>query len=193
MEALKDMFATITLQDVIAFLSFVAVVIGGGFALYQWRIGIKQKRAETVEKLIKTVRDDMDIATIMDIVDWDKGFFYNGKFRLKDESFRKALRGISDEELFKMIDRTLAHFSYICYLKNLNLIKSKDMRNFEYEIRRLADNVHIANYLHSLHLWSESLGVSMSFSFLLDYCVVKGYFTEDIKDRYSSKYINWLL
>jgi len=193
MEVLKDMLAKITLQDVVAFLSFVAVVIGGGFALHQWRIGIKQKRAETVEKLIKSVRDDMDIATIMDIVDWDKGFCYNGEFRLKDEGLRKTMGGISNEELFKMIDRTLAHFSYICYLKNLNLIKSKDMRNFEYEIRRLADNGHIANYLHSLHLWSESLGVSMSFSFLLDYCIVKGYFTEDIKDRNSSKYTNWLL
>lgn len=193
MEVLKDLLATITLQDIIALLSFVAVVIGGGFALHQWRISIKQKRAETVEKLIKTVRDDRDIATIMDIVDWDDGFYYYGKFSIEPTTLRESLTDITEEELFKMIDRTLAHFSYICYLKELHLITSKDMRNFEYEIRRLADNEHIANYLHSLHLWSNSLGVSMSFSFLLEYCVGKGYFTEDIRDKHSKKYINCLL
>ena len=77
--------------------------------------------------------------------------------------------------LFKKIDKTLAHFSYICYLKKINILTKKDMRHFDYEIQRLADNEHIANYLHSLYHWSSDLGVTMSFSFLLDYCIRKKY------------------
>lgn len=192
MEFIKDLFKDPTLQDVISIASLFAMVIGGCFALHQWKKGLRQKRAETIEQLIKTVRDNEDIASIMDIIDWDNGFYYDGKFHLYEDTGIANLKDISDEDLFKKIDKTLIHFSYICYLRNQNILSCKDMRHFDYEIQRLADNQHIANYLHSLYHWSAYLGATMSFSFLLNYCINKKYLFREIKRAKTSKYYNYL-
>ncbi len=188
MEFTKNLFSEISIQDIVAIASFAAVVVGGCFAIYQWSKGSIYKRAETVKDLIVVVRDDEDISTIMDIIDWDSGLYYDGKFHLKNAMNRKALCDISDDDLFKKVDKTLAHFSYICYLKNQRALTKKDMRIFEYEIRRLIDNENIANYLYTLHHWSNSLNVKMSFSFLVDYCLEKKYISPDFKNIKSGKY-----
>lgn len=192
MEFIKNLFFEISIQDIISIASFFAVVIGGCFALYQWSKNSIYKRAEIVESLIVTVRDDEDISTILDIIDWNSGLHYDGKFHLEGISNRKALLDISDDDLFKKIDKTLAHFSYICYLKYQRALTKKDMRNFEYEIRRLVDNENIANYLYSLYHWSKSLNVKMSFSFLIDYCLDKKYISSDFKSLKSEKYVQFL-
>lgn len=192
MDFIKNLFFEISIQDIISIASFFAVVIGGCFALYQWSRNSIYKRAEIVERLIVTVRDDEDISTILDIIDWNSGLHYDGNFHLEGIANRKALFDISDEDLFKKIDKTLAHFSYICYLKYQRALTKKDMRNFEYEIRRLVDNENIANYLYSLHHWSKSLNVKMSFSFLIDYCLDKKYISSDFKSLKSEKYVQFL-
>ncbi len=192
MEMLKILLKDVSIQDIVSIVTFFAMIIGGCFALYQWRKGLCQRRSETVHILIKTVRDNEDIASIMDVIDWDKGFSYDGNFHICKDISLNDLKNISDDELSKKIDKTLVHFSYICYLKKLNILTHKDMRHFDYEIRRLADNKHIANYLHTLYHWSTYLGVSMSFSFLLDYCVRKNYLLKEIKEIKTLNYHNYL-
>ena len=59
MESLSCLFKDIGIQDILSIATFIAMVIGGCFALYQWRKGLCQKRAETVHILIKTVRDNV--------------------------------------------------------------------------------------------------------------------------------------
>ena len=174
-------------------ISLVIAIIGGSFALYQWTKSNTYKRGDIVESLIETINDDQDIATIMDICDWNDGFIYNGKFSISKAASRSDLVGMSSEELFKKIDRTLAHFSYICYLKSSKALTKKEMRIFNYKIRRLADNMHIANYLFSLYHWSDSLGVQMSYIYLADYCIKKGYLHKDFKERTSKHYKQMLL
>ena len=80
MESLSCLFKDIDIQDILSIATFIAMLIGGCFALHQWRKGLCQKRAETVHILIKTVRDNEDIASIMDIIDWDEGFFMTVNF-----------------------------------------------------------------------------------------------------------------
>ena len=193
MEFVENLLNNITLQDIIEIASLITVIVGGCFALHQWSKGNIYKRAEIVEKLIVTVRDCDDIATVMDMIDWDSGFYYDHKFHLTEEALHSSiLRGVSDTDFFKKIDKTLAHFSYICYLKEQHTLTKKDMRNFEYKIRRLIDNQHIANYLYSLYHWSASLGVKMSFSFLINYCIKEKYVSSDFKTLDSPNYICYL-
>lgn len=182
----------IILQDIVGFSTLFFGIIGGGFALYQWRKSNVYKRGEIVKTLIEKVRDDEDIATIMDIIDWNKGFGYNGKFYIKEYTDRTSVVSMKDDELFKKIDKTLSHFSYICYLKYHHTLTDKDMKIFEYEIRRLVDNENVVNYLYSLFHWSSALNVAMSFEYLIKYCIKKGYIKNDFKEVYSKHYIQYI-
>lgn len=160
---------------IVSIITLFFMFCGGCFALWQWRKGLLYKRTEIVRSLIEDVRQDATVSTIIDIIDWNEGFSYNGKFVINKGAARQIFRDISEDELFKMIDHTLSIFSYICYLKLVRTIQKKDMRFFEYGIHRLIDNPHIANYLYSLYHWSEELGVSTSFSYLIEYGLKKKY------------------
>lgn len=166
---------------IVSIISLTFVFIGGCFALWQWYKSLVYKRAEIVQKLIDNVRCNKSVSTIMDMIDWNEDFVYNGKFQVDKNTTRNTLKNFSDDDLFKMIDQTLSTFSYICYLKKVHTITGKDMRFFEYEIRRLVDNPHIANYLYSLYHWSKSLGVEMSFSYVINYCIKKKYLDKSFK------------
>lgn len=169
-------------------ISLVLAVIGGFFALQQWRKSNIYKRGEIVENLIKTVRDDEDIATIMDVVDWNGGIEYDGKFYISQAVERSDLNQLDNEELFKKVDKALAHFSYVCYLRSQKTLTKEDMKVFAYGIKRLAVNPHIANYLYSLYHWSTSIGVQMSYIYLVDYCIEQGYIYSDFKSIDSNYY-----
>ena len=147
------------------------VFVGGCFGLWQYQKGQAYKRTDMVKSLIKNVREDQQVSIVIDIIDWDEGFSYDGKFHINQRTMRDELKSLSDEKLFRMIDYTLSTFSYICYLRRMHTISQKEMLFFKYEIRRLADNEHISNYLYSLYHWSKSLNVEMSFSYLVDYCL----------------------
>lgn len=176
-------------------ITLIFMFVGGCFALWQWRKGLLYKRTEIVRALIEDVRQDDNVSTIMDIIDWNEDFYYNGKFIINREPPRKNLQDISNDDLFRMIDHTLSIFSYICYLKLVKTVQSKDMCFFEYEIRRLVDNPHISNYLYSLYHWAKGLGVPMSFSYLIDYCLKKKYLDADFKiySENNSKYKCFLI
>lgn len=54
--------------DIISSLQLVAIVCGGAFALYQWVINMRLKRAEYIKLLIDSIRTDMKL------------YFINGLF-----------------------------------------------------------------------------------------------------------------
>ena len=158
---------------IVSIISLVFVFIGGCFALWQYHKGLVYKRTEIVKDIIKNTRENDKISIVMDIIDWNEDFTYDGKFSIKKSTQRKELQHITDEELCRMIDYTLSTFSYICYLRQVHTITRKEMQFFRYEIRRLVDNKHISNYLYSLYHWSKSLNVDMSFSYLVEYCIAE--------------------
>lgn len=178
---------------IVDIVSMIFVFAGGCFALWQWRKSLIYKRIEIVQTLIENTRQDKTVSMIMDIIDWNRDFYYDGKFLIQRETSHYDLKKLSDDEFFNKIDHTLSIFSYICYLKFVGTIKNSDMRFFEYEIRRLIDNSHIANYLYSLYHWSKSIEVDMSFSYLVDYGIKKKYIDKSFKvynsdDENHSKY-----
>jgi hypothetical protein len=163
-------------------ITLVFAVVGGYFALKQWKTQVMHKRAEMVNDLMNRVRDDKDIAAIMDIIDWNEGIRYDGKFSVDRGVVKEVLLTVNNDALFKMIDKTLSFFSYICYLRKRKAISKKDMIPFEYELRRIADNNHIRDYLYSIYHWSKYLGVKCSFEHLIDYYLKKGYLSKDFKE-----------
>ena len=188
LQKIYQWFDTFSFQDFTSIFMLLAAVVGGIFALRQWVKRNIYKRGEIVQQLIKILRDDKEIATTMDVIDWSEGFFYNGKICLSRPVNRKCLETLEDDDFFKMIDRTLSHFSYICYLYHQKTLGNKDMKVFDYEIRRLIDNRHIRNYLFSLHHWSKSLNVKTSFWFLIKYSLKKKYLSKDFNDMDSENY-----
>ena len=170
-----------------------AVVFGGLFALSQWNTQVKHKRDEIVKELICKVRDDEDISSIMDAIDWNEGILYDGKFSVNPAYPKETLKELNDDDLFKKVDKTLSHFSYICYLKANKTLTNKDMYPFEYELRRIADNVHISNYLYSLYHWSKHLKVKCSFHYLIWYCLEKGYLAKDFENQNAKHYTCFLV
>lgn len=161
---------------VISILGFIITATGAFLALAQWKKGNLYKRTEFVQQLILKVRDDDDIATIMASLDWNEGMIYDGRFHVNPNCEYNKLTGLSDDELFRKVDKTLSHFSYICYLWEKGCLKSSDMYHFEYELRRIADNKHTANYLYSLHHWSKSIDSNCSFAYLISYLLKKEFF-----------------
>ena len=101
------------LGDNVEISKLLFAVIGGGFALLQWGIQIKHKKAEIVKELICKVRDDDDIAAIMDIIDWNEGLRYNGKFYIDEKYNKPLLANENSDSLAKKIDKTFSHYSYI--------------------------------------------------------------------------------
>ena len=168
-------FSTNIIETVTIFIS----IIGGTVALLQWKKGNDYKRAQLVQELINKVRDDLDVSLIMDVIDWNDGIKYDGKFRFLYNERDERYNNLSSDELFSKIDKTLSHFSYICYLYKRNLFAYKDMVVFEYELRRIIDNAHICNYLYSLYHWSKYLQVRCSFDYLIEYAKKKNYLDKD--------------
>ena len=168
--------------------TLLLAVIGGTFALSQWITQVKHKRDEIVRDLICKVRDDEDISSIMDVIDWDEGILYDGKFSISPKCRSRDLKELDGEKLFKKIDKTLSHFSYVCYLEANKTLGKKDIAVFEYELRRIVDNEHIRNYLYSLYHWSKYLRVKCSFEYLIQYSIERKYLKREFRRRNSKCY-----
>lgn len=178
-----------TTDHLLGCITLLFSVVGGIFAYIQWRKSNEYKRSEFVKDIVTKMRDDEDIAFVTEIIDWNSGLSYDGKFHFTSE-IAEQQKQIPEKQLFQKIDKTLSHCSYVCYLKSKKIILNGDMAFFEYAIKRLIDNPHIANYLYSLHHWSNHIHVSCSFSHLIQYALDKQYlescFTSDkMNDRYT--------
>lgn len=160
-----------TTDNWLGVVTLVFTIIGGIFAFFQWRKSNEYKRSDFVREIIIKLRDDEDISFVMELIDWNDGFTYDGKFHLTN-----SIKPMIEEKiLFQKIDKTLSHFSYVCYLHKNKIISNDDMAFYEYALRRLVDNPHIRNYLYSLFHWSNYLNVRCSFTYLIKYALKKGY------------------
>lgn len=181
-------FSTDNLLQIIA---LILTACGGAFALWQWIKSNEYNRSEYVGKIITKLRDDEDIAFVMELIDWNNGFYYDGAFHYSDSISQQDM-AVSEERLFQKIDKTLAHFSYVCYLHKNNIISADDMAFYEYALRRLIDNPYISDYLYSLYHWSASRQVRCSFVYLIEYALKNDYLNESFKSKQCSDYSLWL-
>ena len=70
-EALESLH-TYFQENFLDFIGFLLTVIGGGFALLQWRASIKTNSADYVEKLLSKVMDDEQILEFQRLTDYGR-------------------------------------------------------------------------------------------------------------------------
>lgn len=160
---------SISWADCIGAVSLLLALIGGYFALIQWRMNMKLKRAEYIKNLLDQMRTDKDIVYYK--FDYDEPW-YGPNFHNSGESERK-------------MDYTLNFFSYICYLRNHKIINKTDFCCFKYEIERILTNRHFLCYCYNLYHWSKKIKQPIPFYELFEYARKHHYF-----DKYDKEFWN---
>ena len=164
-------------------ISEIITIIGGVWTLYVWNKKNKFRQIEKIQQLMDKTRDDKTIAEVISLIDWDR-ISYNGNF----DVHKNIQISFPQDELGRNVDRTLAIFSHICYLRSLKILTDNDIAIFDYRLHRIAQNKHILNYLFSLHHWSEAIGVTMSFEELSKYFLEHGLLRDDYNCPKSDNY-----
>lgn len=159
----------ISIADIISIISVVFVLFGGVFGCYQWRKNVSLKRAEYIRDLTEKIRTDNDIKDVVYKFDYDEKWY--------SEDFHNS----GEEEL--KVDKTLSHFSYICYLKNQKIISNKEFCFFQYEIERILNNEQTQDYFYNLYHFANEHGTPMTFKYLFDYGQKKKMFDKDFYDK----------
>lgn len=127
----------ITVENITDICSMLLVIVGGGFAYYQWKRSVALKRAEFINELTEKIRTDEYIRDVLYLFDYDE-YWYSIDFH--------------DSGVLELkVDKTLSYFSYICYLKNQRLISNKEFRFFEYEVDRILENEQVQDYFYNLY------------------------------------------
>lgn len=130
-------------------------ISGGIIALFQWNSSIKIKRAEYVNTLFKELNNNEKIKHTMYIFYYDEKSWYN-----------KDFHG-SDFELD--VDDTLNYFSYICYLRESNLISQKEFDFFKYTIDKSLSSFQVEEYLYNVYFHCKYNNVDLYFKNLFNY------------------------
>lgn len=177
-ECLKD--------NIMNFFTLIVAGLGTYMGIKEWNKSNDYKRAEIIKFLFTSLRDDKVIANIIDMIDWRDGFSYDGKMHFGNKWGKNLFE--DEHQLSVSIDRTLSYFNYVCYLQYRSILKEEDTKIFEYEIKRIFDNQHIVNYLHSLSVWCKKINVECTFEYLIKYGKHKKYILEELGQDYSNCY-----
>lgn len=171
-----------SISDWIGILTLGSVIVGGIFGLIQWNKSNKYKRAEFVNSLVTTIRNDKELSDAVYMFDYNQTWY--------DSSFHNG-----ENDLERIVDKTLSYFSYICYLRNNKILSKNDFGFFEYEIKRIAKNHSVQVYLYNLYHFAQKNNCELSFKYLFDYCYANKLFVgcDDIKTISDSfpKYLNF--
>lgn len=166
----------ISISDIITILSFISIIVGGIFTLYKWNINLKLKRAEYIKALCDEIRSNPKI--VFYLFEYDSNW-YNEEFH-------------GNNELESNIDYTLSYFSYICYLRNNNIITKSDFNNFRYQLERILNNQQFKYYIYNLYHYSRGINQPIPFVDLFQYAKDNEYFDKDFWDNNSNKYPHFL-
>ena len=164
---------TFNIGDIIALLGLIAVITGGLFSLHQYRKNLVLKRADYIMVLTEKIRSDVEISSVVYIIDYNKPW-YDDKFHGGSEIERK-------------VDKTLSYFSYICYLREQNILSPKEFETFEYSLDRILTNFQVIDYLYNLYHITQKLSYNVSFKYLFEYGEKKNYFHADFYNKNAFK------
>lgn len=109
----------------------ICAIVAGIVAYCEYKQKQKTDRAESFGKILMMLRDDPEIRRFIQDVDYG-AFKFNG--------------GFLESEGELIADKALSKLSYICYLKDNNLITDKEFSFFGYEIKRVLSNKDVQQY-----------------------------------------------
>lgn len=147
---------TWSVENVISFLFALFAVTGGVFALFQWISANKTKRAELINLINEKLRFDQEMVEAIRMVEYDDLWY--------TYSFHNSQNGTEAR-----IDKLLSYLSYICYIKQMGVIRKKEFTIFEYSLNRTCSSWAVQKYLWNLYHFSKSQGTKCSYQFLIDY------------------------
>ena len=163
----------VPISDITSLISIIVVILGGVFGYYQWHKSIQLKRAGYINELTEKIRTDKDIKKTIYILEYDEKW-YSKKFH---ESGKKELK----------MDKTLSCFSYICYLKEQNIISDKEFDFFRYELKMILINEQMQDYLYNLYHYSQNQNVPCTFQYLINYGIESKVLDDDFCDKNAYK------
>lgn len=166
----------ISVSDVISAFTFLTVIIGGIFALHKWNMNIKLKRADYIHSLLNDIRTNEQNAFYL--------FEYNKEWY--------GLKFHEGGDLEKKVDNTLSFFSYICYLKQQDILSDKEFDCFKYEIERVLTNKQFQSYIYNIYHFSQKLHQPILFLHLFTYAKDNGYFDDEFWSTTSTRYPHYL-
>ena len=152
-------------------IGFVLTVIGGGFALVQWRDAIKNNRARYVKELLSLIMDDEKIQQFLYISDYGKDW-YTKEFH-RDET----------HEIARICDRTLFTYNYICYLYDIKEINQKELEIFTYYMLSLGHDKQLTCYFLDLYQYSIHNGTKFPFDHYLSFCERNGCVSREVRNK----------
>ena len=169
-----------TTDNWLTFISLIFVVIGGCFALWQWKKNNKIKQAEFFNQIIEKLRFDENLSQIMYVVDYNQQW-YSKSFHNNDKEFENT------------IDKLFSYLDYVCYLNETNVITKNEFKIFKYEINRVCISVSTKYYLWNLYHFSKKNNTDCSFQYLIDYAIKNKLFPKNFKNNTElyEKTLNW--
>lgn len=159
-------------SDVIDAISLFFALIGGCFALIQWNMNMKLKRAEYIKILLDEMRTNKDLV------------YY--KLDYAEPWYNKDFHNSGEEE--RKVDYTLNFFSYICYLRNHKIISKSDFICFKYEIERILTNNDFQCYCYNLYHFSKKIQQPIPFYELFKYGKKQHCFDKEFWSKESQRY-----
>jgi hypothetical protein len=166
-------------------------VIGGIFALLQWKKNCSLKKAEFVNNFIKNIRDDEDIIVTLKFLD-ESDSWYSIKFHDSDDE--------NEQKFEQRMDKTLSYFSYICYLRKKKIIKDKEFNFFNWHLKLILMNPGIQDYFYHLyHYVTGKFRANFQYQCLLDYGIKAQIIDDDIynpnahlrNSKYTAPFDSW--
>ncbi len=166
------------LEQHIELITLILTVCGGIFALYQWRLSVKNDQAEYVDKLLDRFQNDEEIRTFVSMCDyleeWYDDYFHDYK---------------SEKCHAKKADKTLFFLNYLCHIEQERVLQKKEFEVFEYNIYAIIQNDNTLSYLADLYHYTIFEKRRYPFEYLLKYGIKKGIIPKEIVDRDYCKYI----
>ena len=152
---MQTLFLAIKFTEFLNVLTIILSVTGGVVALVQWNDSNKLKRAEYVNNLFKEFNSNPDVKQVLYNIDYGKKW-YNSRFH-------------NSGKLEQATDMALNYYSYICYLYESKLIKSKEFDFYRYQVERVLKNSNVQNYLYNVYHNAKYYKDEMSFAYLFRY------------------------
>ena len=171
---MQTLFLAIKFTEFLNVLTIILSVTGGVVALVQWNDSNKLKRAEYVNNLFKEFNSNPDVKQVLYNIDYDVKW-YNSHFH-------------NSGKLEQATDMALNYYSYICYLYESKLIKSKEFDFYRYQVERILKNSNVQNYLYNVYHNARYYKDEMSFAYLFRYGEKNKFFNKEFYNPMSKEY-----
>lgn len=121
--------------------AFTGVLIGGVWALLQWRRSIEDRRSHMLFDVLKFYFDSRIYDTFTTYIDHPKIQLLNGAYE-----FWNGLK-FNPPQAEQKIDEMLLFFSNVCYQKKKGFLPRKEGTLFRYQLVQVLSNPQIRDYM----------------------------------------------